>query len=343
MRPRRRTGAKSALRAPIATSTSPGPEASPHDESLARGQRRVEDGDVVAEARAEASDELRRQRDLRDEHDGPEPALARGGDRAEVDLGLAAAGHAVKEERRRAPIAKGVADGLDRGGLRGRGLLRRVALGRLREERIFRRRAFVLLHEPQRGELLDRGARVSPARLELGDRLGAGRAQVRQDRRGLSAQRTRLFDAGRWRHPLHGTRDDALAAIEEARLRQLAGRVALQRREREAHDLADGREVVGREIPEERERVLGDGGRLVDDLREGLRALGRLVVAHRQHDADHAAAAEGTDDAGPDHGPRRERLRDAVRERARQRDGQRDVAQLHVIAGWPRWQRRSPR
>ena len=101
-----RTGAKSALRAPMATSTSPARSRCPHRVALARRERRVEDGDVVAEARAEARDELRRERDLGHEHDAPRARVARGGDGAQVHLGLAAAGDAVEEERRGARLCE---------------------------------------------------------------------------------------------------------------------------------------------------------------------------------------------------------------------------------------------
>ena len=62
------------------------------------GERRVEDGDSVAEARAEAADRLRRQRDLRDENDRAESTLERRRARAEVDLGLAAARCPVQQQ-----------------------------------------------------------------------------------------------------------------------------------------------------------------------------------------------------------------------------------------------------
>ena len=66
--------------------------------ALGLGERRVEDGDAVAEAGAEAADRLRRERDLRDEHDRAASPLERGRARLDVDLGLAAAGRAVEQE-----------------------------------------------------------------------------------------------------------------------------------------------------------------------------------------------------------------------------------------------------
>ena len=61
-------------------------------------QRRVEDGDAVAEPRAQAADGLRRERDLRHEHDRALSPLERRGAGLEVDLRLAAAGRSVEED-----------------------------------------------------------------------------------------------------------------------------------------------------------------------------------------------------------------------------------------------------
>ena len=76
------------------------PEPEPLGVALRAGEAGVQERHVVAEARAEAAGELRRERDLGDEH---ERALARGArarDGPEVDLGLARAGDAVEEEGR---------------------------------------------------------------------------------------------------------------------------------------------------------------------------------------------------------------------------------------------------
>ena len=75
-----------------------GRDALPLVAPLGLGQRRVQHGDAVAEARSEAADRLRRERDLGDEHDHASPLLERGLRRLEVDLGLAAAGRAVEQE-----------------------------------------------------------------------------------------------------------------------------------------------------------------------------------------------------------------------------------------------------
>ena len=61
-------------------------------------QRRVEDRDPVAEPRAQAAYGLRRERDLRHEHDRALSPLERRGAGLEVDLRLAAAGRSVEED-----------------------------------------------------------------------------------------------------------------------------------------------------------------------------------------------------------------------------------------------------
>ena len=74
-------------------------EPPPHRVALLLREPAVEHRDVVAEARAKARHELRRQRDLGHEHERPAPGGEAGGDGAQVDLGLAGAGDAVEEER----------------------------------------------------------------------------------------------------------------------------------------------------------------------------------------------------------------------------------------------------
>ena len=67
--------------------------------ALALPQRGVQQRDGVAEARLEAADGLRRERDLGHEHDHALAALERRGGGAQVDLGLARAGDAVQQVR----------------------------------------------------------------------------------------------------------------------------------------------------------------------------------------------------------------------------------------------------
>ena len=83
--------------------------------SLGVGQTRVQDREPVAEARREAAGRLRRQRDLRHQHDRAEPALERRRARLEVDLGLAAAGRPREQEVSAAP--ERADDAVDRGAL----------------------------------------------------------------------------------------------------------------------------------------------------------------------------------------------------------------------------------
>jgi hypothetical protein len=63
----------------------------------------VEDGNLLPEAGPEAAQRLRREGDLRHEDDRVEPACERLGAGAQVDLGLAAPGGAVEEQRAALP------------------------------------------------------------------------------------------------------------------------------------------------------------------------------------------------------------------------------------------------
>ena len=144
-------------------------------------QSRVEQRDAFAEARAEAADGLRRERDLRHEHDRAEPALERGRAGLEVDLGLAAAGRAVEEEvgrrrRRRARVRCGrrravacprdapapalACERLAHAGLRA--LAARLSLQRRDERERARRRRAVVVRDPERE--LDERLRAAPRR-----------------------------------------------------------------------------------------------------------------------------------------------------------------------------------
>ena len=67
--------------------------------ALSRGQTTMKHRDVVAETRAETSDELWRERDLRDKEDGAAAQFASFVDGAEVHLGLSGTGDAVQKER----------------------------------------------------------------------------------------------------------------------------------------------------------------------------------------------------------------------------------------------------
>ena len=140
--------------------------------ALGFGEARVEAGHGVAEASAEAGEDLRGEGDLRHEHDRGASALERLGARAEIDLGLPAAGRTVQKEAR--SRSEGRHDSLQRRLLRrgqgerpsvrlqpagGRALLAGTPcshspLGRDEGERASRRRA-VVVRDPE-GEVDER-------------------------------------------------------------------------------------------------------------------------------------------------------------------------------------------
>ena len=68
--------------------------------ALALGQAGMPFGGSCAEARREAIEKLRGQRDLRQEHERLALLPQRFGDRLEINLGLARSGHALEQGRR---------------------------------------------------------------------------------------------------------------------------------------------------------------------------------------------------------------------------------------------------
>ena len=91
------TGAKTAERAPDHDAGLPRRDPLALVTALGVGQPGVQHGDAVAEARPEAADGLRRERDLRDEHDDPAATGERSRGGLEVHLGLAAPRRPVEE------------------------------------------------------------------------------------------------------------------------------------------------------------------------------------------------------------------------------------------------------
>ncbi len=89
-------------------------ETPPLVEALARGERRVEDGDRIAEVCAQAAREDGRERDLGDEHHRRAPAPQRLAHGADVDFGFAAARDAVQEEGREGVFVLRLVDGAER-------------------------------------------------------------------------------------------------------------------------------------------------------------------------------------------------------------------------------------
>ena len=134
--------------------------------ALGVGQPRVEDRDAVAEPCGEATGRLRRQRDLRHEHDRAEPTFEGSRARAEVDLGLPAARRPREQEvRRRSERAD---DAGDRSVLLGRQSLGR-AFGRQRLAR-HRRRLLLPPLPNTRGDERERPGRRRPVVLREPER-----------------------------------------------------------------------------------------------------------------------------------------------------------------------------
>ena len=103
---------------------------------LGLAERRVENRHRVAEPLAKAPDGLRRERDLRHEHDRAEAARERRLARLEVDLGLPAPGRPDEQEMRTALLVEALDDPGDRGDL----LLRQRSRARLTRKRLPLRR-----------------------------------------------------------------------------------------------------------------------------------------------------------------------------------------------------------
>ena len=81
-------------------------QATPLVVALTEAELRVQDRDTLAEALLEAARGLRSERDLRDHDDRGAPLRERLVGRAQVHLGLAAARHAVQEQRSVAALAQ---------------------------------------------------------------------------------------------------------------------------------------------------------------------------------------------------------------------------------------------
>ena len=187
------------------------PDPTPLVGALAVAEAGVDERDPRLEVRAQPVDERQRQRDLRHEDEGPPAGLEGLRDRLDVDRRLAAAGHAVEEERRRV-AARPSPPAIDR-----------ERLG-LRRQEVRRRRAAAAPPGRSTGEgaarpLADLGARRgragrSPATADVPCR----RAQVRPRTSPSGASRPargsrRRAGRGPSGRPLEpGARPDALAA-----------------------------------------------------------------------------------------------------------------------------------
>ena len=294
IRPRSASGAKTAERGPDADARLAAAQAPPLVVALAVGERRVQDGDAVAEPGPEAGHRLRREADLGDEDDRRAAAGERRLDRGEVDLGLARAGDAVQEE-----LAFGAGDAVDRGDdLLGRPLLLgqqlrplrlgadRAVLGRAPHARAAGRDQPALLEAAQDLAVgADRGG-------ELGRRHLSGAAQRLQrrpllDPEPLRAAQRRLAGGGDLGPQLDPRADPLTAGPGPRRQHQL-------------EPPRGGRAVLARDPEAEPDQLRRRAGlerldRLGEALGGQLGALGQL-----DDDAEHAPVAEGDADDAAD-------------------------------------------
>ena len=263
----------------------------------------MQHGDGVAEAVDEAADDLRRQRDLRDEHDHAAVLLERGRGGAQVDLGLARAGDAVQQQRLRRRTAAG------------RGLHRRLDLGE-RERLVWRQPRL----RAARADALvaDVAARRAAGELDEAARLQAAqRGQVGARRRAAARRAApagarsggRACGGGAAARRLRPPRELRPGARRRGDERERAGRrraVLLRHPERQRDEL--GRQVVVEHAARRGEPLVGQ-----------LRALGDV-----DDDPDDVAMAERHDEhrADPD------AVRAQVVERPAQGTGRRDRLDL---------------
>ena len=101
-----------------------GPDPSPLVGALPFSEPGVDERDPGVEVGPQPVDEREGEGDLGHEHEGRPPGFERGGDRLDVDRGLAAAGHAIEQERARVPGGDGSHDPVDRLGLGGQEVAR---------------------------------------------------------------------------------------------------------------------------------------------------------------------------------------------------------------------------
>ena len=134
MRPRSANGRKSAERAPTINLRFPACRRGPDALALALGQAGMPLGGPRAEASREPIEELRGERDLRQKDKRLALLSQRFGDRLEINLGLARAGHALEQGRREGAVGDEADEVIGRGALIG-------VEGRQAEIRIERRRA----------------------------------------------------------------------------------------------------------------------------------------------------------------------------------------------------------
>ena len=245
--------------------------------ALALPQRRVQQRDRVAEARLEAPDGLRRERDLGHEHDRALPARERRLGRAQVDLGLARAGHAVEQER--------------------------AALLDLRERAALAVRE---LHRAVGGRVRERGAaalaladRDQPARLQAPQRARVGRRHARQRREQRALVLRQPLALQRRRRPLRpqlGPRPPRRRQHERERPRG-RGAVLVRHPERQLHEL--GRHAVLPHAGRRHELLRRHVGRLRQPDHHAVELLAPERDAHDRAHVDGARTAARSRTARP--------------------------------------------
>ncbi len=254
--------------------------AAPGREALAVAQARMHDRQRRLEPCAKPRNELRRERDLGHEHQRLLAALQDGGDRPQVDLGLAAAGHAIEQVRCEA--SERSADPLH-------GLLLRVVQGRAAARRRRRRltcRYALRLHDvAARFQFAQRFRRALGRALQIGRRHLALRGKRFDDR--AQAYRARLQLSERFAPPQLGERPhDGLFSQRRAE--------AQRRWHGSRDDLADRMAVVVRRPKQQLQEPGVEGGFLVDRFECGAQLVGGHVgvIAVPDNHADHAASPE---------------------------------------------------
>ena len=286
-------------------------------EALARGETRVQDGHVVAEARAEAAHGLGRERDLGNEDERALALRADLLDGIEVDLGLAGSGDAVHEHAVAACARDRVADGgegtdLSVGellGPGGTGARESRSHGPAHAAAVGHGHGTVLL------ERLDCGSGAADEGRELGEAHRAGGERLEH------AALTRgggfgLVGGVRELDPavVHGA---GLVALElpGAALVRAGDLDLLARREEGAHRLGERAGVLAREP---RDHAGGDlvEGRRREDPRDVLDLLGidacRRIGGKAHHIAHGGAMRERHEHGRADDGLIRQLGRDAV-------------------------------
>ena len=255
----------------------------PGGEAFGVGERGMQHRHRNGETLAETPDELRREPDLRHQHQRALAAAQRSLDRVQIDLGLAAAGDAVQQEGREAPV-RGI-DGLHRHGLllaqapvrcRAAGRRRRLRPARPRHLRPRRRSRA----PPARASACASPRTVSAsASLVTPSARAQGLEQLALARRALQSQSERR-ESRLGREPAFG---------ERAR----GGAFARELGQRRGDHLAERVVVVLRRPLEQLHHLRVDDRRRVDDLEHRLEFFRRHFRASWRANARRRPGAGG--------------------------------------------------